>query len=213
MESAIRGSVPDGTRLIETFGWRPQEGFRHLDRHFVRMERSANTLGFAFDRASASGLLKVEGGTPHRCRLTLGADGFEFTAVPMTEVTGEWSVAVSAKRLQSDDHWLRHKTTQRGLYDQERASLPEGVDEWLFVNELDELCEGTITNLFVEQQDGAILTPCVSCGVLPGILREILLEQGRASEARVTLADLKAARAVYVGNSLRGLIRCNVVTG
>ncbi|TIX08761.1 MAG: hypothetical protein E5V41_32760, partial [Mesorhizobium sp.] len=48
--------------------------------------------------------------------------------------------------------------------------------------------------------------PRLDCGLLPGVLRGELLDEGRAAEAIYTLDDLKAARAVYVGNSLRGLI-------
>ncbi|TIT17894.1 MAG: hypothetical protein E5W86_22370, partial [Mesorhizobium sp.] len=62
------------------------------------------------------------------------------------------------------------------------------------------------TNLFADFGDGVLATPRLDCGLLPGVLRGELLDEGRAAEAIYTLDDLKAARAVYVGNSLRGLI-------
>jgi 4-amino-4-deoxychorismate lyase len=47
--------------------------------------------------------------------------------------------------------------------------------------------------------------------LLPGILREELLETGKAQEAELKPADLAAARRLFVGNSLRGLIRARLV--
>jgi 4-amino-4-deoxychorismate lyase len=42
------------------------------------------------------------------------------------------------------------------------------------------------------------------------VLRGEMIEQGRAKQAVATEADLRAARALYVGNSLRGLIRARL---
>lgn len=107
--------------------------------------------------------------------------------------------------------WLQHKTTQRQVYDLARASLPEGVDEVLFLNERNELCEGTITNLFVTLADGRQITPPLSSGVLPGILRQSLLEGGQVEEEIVTVDMLQEAQAIHMGNSLRGLIKAELI--
>tara|TARA_B100002051_G_C16686755_1_gene613062 strand:+ start:1045 stop:1359 length:315 start_codon:yes stop_codon:yes gene_type:complete len=99
---------------------------------------------------------------------------------------------------------LRLKTTARAPYDAARAALPEGVDEAILLNERGELCEGTITNLFLKR-DGTYLTPPCASGLLPGILREEMLETGAAREAVLQPEDL-AQGEVFMGNSLRGLI-------
>ena len=108
---------------------------------------------------------------------------------------------------------LRHKTSRREAYLAARAEYaPAEADEVLLANERDEICEGTITNLFVDAGDGGpLLTPALGCGLLPGILRGELLDQGKAHEAVLTLADLAAAKQLYVGNSLRGLIAARLV--
>ena len=78
-------------------------------------------------------------------------------------------------------------------------------------NERGEVCEGTITNIFVDAGDGgALLTPAQSCGLLPGVLRADMLETGKAVEAVLSVGDLQAAKALFVGNSLRGLIRASL---
>jgi len=44
-------------------------------------------------------------------------------------------------------------------------------------------------------------------GLLPGTLRAELLASGRAHEARLTRQDLLIAEAVFLGNSVRGLMK------
>lgn len=208
MESPFREPVPDGTRLIETFRFEPESGFRDLSRHLQRLERSAGSFGYPFDREGiVAELAEYTADQPMRCRLTLGADGGrDFTSAPLGATAARWTVAIAEARLRSDDAWLGHKTTQRAVYDRARADLPEGVDEWLFLNERDELCEGTITNVFVTLQDGERVTPPLGSGCLPGVLRQRLLEHGDVREQVVTLQDLKTVQVFTMGNSLRGEI-------
>ena len=79
--------------------------------------------------------------------------------------------------------------------------------EALFVRDDGLLTEGSFTNLFVER-DGKLLTPRASLGLLPGVLRRRLLDEGRAEEAELTLDDL--AGGFLVGNAVRGLIRARL---
>ncbi|SEO56918.1 4-amino-4-deoxychorismate lyase [Salinihabitans flavidus] len=211
MESAICGGVSDGTRLIETFGWHPGEGFRHLNRHLDRMGRSAKVLGFCFDEAEARAVMRADGSLPLRCRLTLGVEGFAFTSAPLGAPVPFWRIGMALARLSSDDPWLRHKTTRRAVYDAARAAMPDGVDEMLFLNERGELCEGTISTLFVTTRAGDVLTPPVTSGCLPGILREILLQQSEVREAVLVPEDLRRAVRIEVGNSLRGRIAARLL--
>ncbi|MEM5477455.1 aminotransferase class IV [Pacificibacter sp. AS14] len=46
--------------------------------------------------------------------------------------------------------------------------MPSGVEERIFLNERGEVCDGTITNIFV-QKSNLLLTPPRSSGLLPGI--------------------------------------------
>ena len=79
----------------------------------------------------------------------------------------------------------------------------------LFANERGELCEGAITSVFFDVGEG-LCTPPAVCGLLPGILRSALLEQGACREAVLQASDLSAAR-LWVGNSLRGMIEAVLV--
>jgi para-aminobenzoate synthetase/4-amino-4-deoxychorismate lyase len=63
--------------------------------------------------------------------------------------------------------------------------------------------------VFVER-DGALLTPPASLGLLPGVLRQSLLDEGRAREAELTLDDL--AGGFLLGNAVRGLTPARILS-
>ncbi|MEO0344085.1 MAG: aminotransferase class IV [Pseudomonadota bacterium] len=206
MESALRGSVPDELKVIETLGWWPGEGPRRLSAHLDRAYISCRTFDFAFDRALVEMRLdQIQSIDPLRLRMTWGVDGFEMTISRIQRGPSQWCLAIHQTPLKSDDPWLGVKTTNRKLYDEARAALPRDTDEYLFLNEFGRLSEGTITNLFVEH-NGVFLTPAITEGVLPGILRAELISEGHAVEGVVSLEMLDDGRKIYVGNSLRGLI-------
>lgn len=209
--------IPDGTMLIETFGMRLGQGAVWLDLHLDRMAHSAKSLGFKFDRDAALAKVAAISNTAIsntgsntgdlRCRLTLTLAGhLDLTCVPMQPARAPWRVALAPDRIRSDDPWLQHKTTCRSFYDQARAALPPGIDEWLFLNEQNDLCEGTITNLFLGADPRDLRTPAQQSGLLPGILRQHLITQSHCVEARLNVQDLQTAPGFFMGNSLRGLI-------
>ncbi len=81
-----------------------------------------------------------------------------------------------------------------------------GAEEVIYVNERGELAEGSRTTIFLER-NGHLETPVLSSGLLPGTLRAELIAQGRAVETVLTLEDLGSADAIFLGNSVRGLMR------
>ena len=207
MESAFRD--PE-LKLIETFGW---DGtcFPRLPRHLERMKKSAQALGFPFDPdLPCAALPRDPGSEPLRLRLTLSRQGeIDLTSAPLAQNPPEWRVAIAPSRVTSADPRLAHKTTDRALYDQTRARLPQGIDEMLFLNERGEVAEGTITNLFFDLGQG-LSTPPLWSGCLPGCLRAELIETGQVREALLMASDLASAR-LLVGNSLRGLLPARLI--
>jgi 4-amino-4-deoxychorismate lyase len=121
-----------------------------------------------------------------------------------------WRLKIATTRLASTDPLLRHKTSRRAAYAAARAEFPATeAEEVILTNERGELCEGTITSLFLDDGSGILKTPPLACGLLAGVLREELLESGKAVEQVVLPEDL-ATGTVLLGNSLRGLIRCRL---
>ncbi len=194
----------DGLRLIETLAWDGTRALRE-ERHLARMAWGAAALGWSFDGARAREVLREGRQDPARLRLTMDRDGaFAVAEGPLPSVAFLWRVRVHPERLDSGDPWLRVKSTHRALYDAARAELPPGVDEWLFLNERGEACEGTITTLFFDRGEGW-RTPPLRCGCLPGVLREEMVERGLAQEEVLSGDDLGRVR-LAVGNALRGLV-------
>jgi para-aminobenzoate synthetase/4-amino-4-deoxychorismate lyase len=193
---------PAPLQLIETLRW--EDGFARLARHLGRMEASARIFQMPFDGAAAMQALEqaVAGKTgAQRVRLTLdGAGAYVATTAPLDPNPPHWIWRLSDTPTFSGDVLLAHKTSRRELYD---APHP-GVDEVIFTNERGEVTEGARSNIFVKRGE-MLLTPPLSSGVLPGILRAELIGQGKAREAVLTPGDLDGE--IYFGNSLRGLIR------
>lgn len=212
-ESPFRNGNTADFELIETMRWEPGSGFLRFDRHLARLYGSASELGFACDPTRVGEALMNAVGRQQialRTRLVLSRKGEMAVSVqPYEPLAADkvWTLQLARVRLDSSDMLLRHKTSRRQTYTRARAEYLAGrADEVLLANERGEICEGTITNVFADFGDGVLATPRLDCGLLPGVLRGELLDQGRAGEAVYTWNELKSAKALFVGNSLRGLI-------
>ncbi len=207
--------------LIETLRYETGEGFHLLERHLARLQASAHHFGYPFSREAVLAALDAQaakiGAPVAMVRLLLAEDG--AIAVTATEITlptkdTVWRFVISDQRVDEKDPLFYHKTTRRQFYDNEieRQKALTGCDEVVFLNQRGELTEGTRTTLFLEQ-DGRLFTPALACGLLPGTLREELLDLPRAaaSEAVLTPADLARADRIYLGNSVRGLVRAELM--
>jgi len=67
-----------------------------------------------------------------------------------------------------------------------------------------------VTNIFVEDGDGGLLTPPARLGLLPGVYRRTLIEQGRVREADLRIEDLD--KGFFLGNALRLLMKATLKT-
>ena len=192
--------------LIETMGFDPSEGIVELERHLDRMKSSAEDLDFQFDRHAARNELQAATfGRKQRAmvRLLLSRSGAMAIQLKTYDDPEELPVRVAVRPLpvEPSDFRLRYKTTDRRFLDLTRQQA--GEFETVFVDPDGQLTEGSRTNLFVERE-GKLLTPPLSRGLMPGILRAKLIEEGKAEEAELTPADLQDG--FYVGNIVRGLI-------
>jgi len=200
------GAAGESFDLIETMLFDPVEGVQRLEGHLARMKASAAALGFTFDRHGArnslqSATFRLRSAARVRMRLaSSGALAVEVSPLPrLAELPVP--VAVQAAPMAADDFRLSHKTSLRAAYDAARAE--SGAVEVVFVDEPGFVTEGSWSNVFVER-DGQLLTPPLSLGLLPGVLRAELIEKGRAVESHLRLNDLQ--NGFFIGNSLRGLV-------
>lgn len=198
--------------LIETMRFEAIDGFVDLESHLARMKASAEALGFAFDRHDCRNDLQaatfrlVEDA---RIRLMLspsGARAIEVRAMP-PKPGGPVDCAIMPLPVAPDDPRLVHKTSDRAFLDDARHAA--GTFEVIFIREDGRFTEGSFTNIFVKRH-GLLVTPRAG-SLMPGILRERLLENGQAVEGDVGPADL--VDGFFIGNSLRGLIAAQLVAG
>jgi branched-chain amino acid aminotransferase len=83
----------------------------------------------------------------------------------------------------------------------------QGFEEALLLNERNEVAECTAANVF-SVRGGAVATPPLESGCLPGVTREVLLELGPRNglpigEATLTMDDLGAADEIFITSTTR----------
>jgi para-aminobenzoate synthetase/4-amino-4-deoxychorismate lyase len=220
----LTGAEP-GFDLFETMYATREDGVRHLARHLRRLSSSAATLGFGFDEARirdeiAAQCAGLPAGTPHRMRLALSKSGAtQITAAvltPLADATVGVLLGSEARFAPTcaADPLLRHKTTRRADYDRGwREAEAKGAFDTLFFNERGELTEGGRSNVFVKLA-GQWWTPPLASGVLPGVMRSVLLDDAsglRADERVLTQEDVLNAEALLVCNALRGAVSARLV--
>jgi para-aminobenzoate synthetase/4-amino-4-deoxychorismate lyase len=195
--------------LIETMRFDPVDGIADLDRHLARMKASAEALDFRYDRHEARNDLQAATfrAGASRLRLALSRGGcmaIELTPLP-EPIEEPVAVALAPLPVAPHDFRLRHKTSDRAFYDDARRA--SGAFEIMFTDPDGFLTEGSFTSLFVEREN-MLLTPPLARGLLPGILRGRLIDEGRAKEADLKKEDL--AGGFLIGNALRGLVRARL---
>jgi para-aminobenzoate synthetase/4-amino-4-deoxychorismate lyase len=205
LQKAAFVQSPAEFALFETFVWGP-DGNLLAERHLDRLRRSADLLEFNFDRKAIEvelSAMRRRLSANVRLKITLEKSGLaRYECASMPEPIEEpVKVAVVERTVPADDFRLAHKTTDRGFHHEARAG--PGTFEVLFIDREGFLTEGSFTNIFVRRGE-RLFTPPLRRGLLPGILREQLLERGEAVEADLRPGDLEGG--FFIGNSLRGLM-------
>ena len=202
-----------------------------LDRHLRRLLSSARELGLEFgvgedDLARALMLtLEANGLSDAYLRLTVSQQcdtpGIESRAVerftisiiarPLADPSNLHSQGANVVVLEPGSapptHLARHKTLSYLAYVRARAAAQSAfADEALLVNAAGEITEAATANAFFVRE-GRLTTPPVTCGLLPGVTREIVLELARsqgieAIESIVRPADIPACSECFLTNSI-----------
>jgi len=216
-----------GLTLFETIRASRSEGAPYLDRHVARLANSARRLGFPCDPATLRAEVlshiaelpaqlppQLLNETEYRLRLVLAHDGrASITHAPLRPLPPGPVKIWLAQDLgfaatDPSDVLLGFKSSRRAEYDKawQQAEALGGFDA-IFVNTRGELTEGGRSNLFVKLA-GRWWTPPLASGVLPGVMRSVLLEdpQWAATERVLWPADLDAAEALVVSNALRAAV-------
>ena len=224
LKSAFLMNLPSTTGIFETIAihhGKPQRLAAHLD----RMQASALALGIAFDASQAmvtieNACTSLDANVLFRLRLDLAPNGTFSVSTGLLEPLTEpvklfWAKEILAEdvSLFSGDALLRHKITHRGLYDRAwQAAAKLGGFDALFTNEQGFVTEGGRTSIFVKPKGSSEwLTPPVTAGLLPGVMRAALLADPKmnAREANLTINDVVMAEEIILSNALRGAIKAH----
>ena len=204
LKADLLAAAPE--RAVETLRWEPGRGAVRLARHARRLRaaRPESDLAATLARLDAAG--------PSRVRVAQAASSPpEVRVEPLASVTEPLGVVLSRHALSPAVQNTAFKTSRRDFYDGERARAAAlcGADEVLFAGPDGLMREGSFTTLFV-QSGRRLLTPR-GPGLLPGVLRVEMIDSGVAAEAELGWDDVLGADALFVGNSLRGLLRAKVI--
>ncbi len=192
--------------LIETLKWSVNDGYRFLSQHLQRIENSASYFSWVVDieaieqalDSASEGYRRVE----QRVQLRVLKSGkINIDNSDLTDLPKPYRIKIAQIPVNSKNYFLYHKTTHRSMYKKSLAELSD-CDDALLWNERGEFTESCIANLLVET-NGAWITPPLSCGLLNGIGRQILIDQGKVTESVIKIEQLLSAKSICLVNSVR----------
>ena len=89
-----------------------------------------------------------------------------------------------------------------------QESMSQGYDEAILLNTASNVADGSISNVFMVK-DGHIITPPISDGALPGVVRAMLLEEASQHfaiiEKSISPYELLDADEIFLTNALMGI--------
>lgn len=195
-----------------------------VDRHLARLANGSNVLGFSADidadviRQAAAALVESNNVAQGALRLTVlrgsGARGvlpvamddptvmISLTPGTLCDTTPVNLIIATCTRRNDQSPMSRIKSTNYGDAILARMEAERsGADDALVLNTRGVLAEATAANVFCVI-DGALVTPPLSDGALPGVMREIMMERTNAPERSISMEELYRADEVFVTSSL-----------
>ena len=224
IKSAFLTNLPSSAGLFETIAIANGEPQR-LNDHLHRIQSSAFALGIPFNQQSALNAVvdschSLDKQLRHRLRLDLLPSGEILITTGVLDSFGEtvkifWAkdILPVSTMMFSGDALLRHKVSTRSLYDQAwQEAVRLGGFDALFTNEQGLVTEGGRSSIFIKPKNSKQwLTPPVSAGLLPGVMRAALLADPtmNAREVNLTIEDVSIAEEIILSNALRGAIKAH----
>ncbi|MED7818869.1 MULTISPECIES: aminodeoxychorismate synthase component I [unclassified Francisella] len=193
------------------------DGFKYLDLHLERLEKSAKRFFFDIDIEDIKKQLeiyckKLNKNKEYKVRLEYNYDRsiiIEHSHID-TSFIGPVKLIVCPEKINSKNKLFQYKTTHdstRGFYTQmhNKYIATKKNSELIFLNENDYITETRFHNLVIEK-DKQFYTPKQDDGVLDGVARKSMIIEKNLKPKSLTIDDLKSADSIYLLNSVRGLI-------
>jgi branched-chain amino acid aminotransferase len=178
-----------------------------LSRHMRRAVASAQQIGFRIPsedlvRNSVEELCLNQQHPLGLLRLSFGQNG-NWSAVhlpyePLSQgaklLTYDKAIAVHGQPIKSYPYTHRLEILD--------AIKDLGADEAIVCNDKGKICEGSVTNLLLRIDDTWV-TPPISDGVLPGVMRALVIEYCGVSVRSIDRSEIPRVQSAFLLSSLR----------
>jgi para-aminobenzoate synthetase/4-amino-4-deoxychorismate lyase len=211
-------SVKDSSdfELFETMKWDTDSGVFLEEYHFNRLKDSASYFDFKFCEVRGKEIIDetIRNISNNLCviRLFVNAKGgirIETSEVPVFIKNQKYTVSLAKNPVQSENIFLYHKTTQREVYENAEGENLHSDDVILW-NEEGNLTESTIANIILNIK-GNWVTPSINCGLLRGVYRESMLENGLIEERKIHKSEIADLSEITLINSVRGEFKAKLI--
>ena len=187
-----------------------------FEQHLERLKKSAHYLLFNYSEKNIRKIIDKKlqehnSKSKFKLRLTLNKWGkVSIMTTSIMRLSKPVKVAVSDRRVNGENTFQYFKTTNRKLYNEEFEDYrSKGFFDVIFLNQKDEITEGSITNILLKKNN-LWFTPHISSGILPGIYREYFIStHTEIQETKLTLNDLLTAEELILVNSVRKEVKIN----
>jgi branched-chain amino acid aminotransferase len=175
-----------------------------LARHMRRALDSARSLGLKMppEEELRADLRKILHDEPHKVgklRICIYADGFHLSHDEYTEPTSPLRFTFFSQTVLGEEH-------KQFPYDHRFALLKsaqdEGFDDCILFNVKNEVTESAVANLLFLIQ-GTWVTPPISAGVLPGVIRAIAIEECDVKVRPIHISEIPDVESAFSLASLR----------
>jgi branched-chain amino acid aminotransferase len=176
-----------------------------LSRHIARAQSSEVALGISIPNSDqiSQGVNDLLAAVPHglgMLRISFDNQG-NWLAVhmPYAEQEKSCDVRTHPDAVTGDVHKRFPYTNRLEILEQARLA---GFDDAVVVNSQGNICEGSVTNL-IAKIDGQWVTPPTTDFVLPGIIRQILIENELVAIESIPVDRLAEITSAFFISSLR----------
>ena len=176
-----------------------------LSRHIARAQSSAVALGITIPNSDqiAQGVTELFAAVPQglgMLRISFDKQG-NWLAVhmPYAEQEKSCDVRLHPDAVTGDVHKRFPYTNRLAILEQARLAR---FDDAIVVNSQGNICEGSVTNL-IANIDGRWVTPPTADVVLPGIIRQILIENELVAIESIPVDRLAEITSAFFISSLR----------
>lgn len=175
-----------------------------LGRHMRRALESALELGIAIPSEDfiRDEIVRVLAEYPHdlgRLRICFGKDIFHITHDSYAELTEPARLNFHTQTVIGSAHKLFPYDDRFALID---AANDEGFHDSILFNEKNEITETAVSNLAF-YLGGEWVTPPITSGILPGVIRAIAIEECKVRVRPVHVSEIPEVESGFLLSSLR----------